>query len=172
MGTTSFKDLRKNAMTVLTGDFPVVVEKVVHDKPSQSGKDMLRCTLKITSGPYAVRTINHMFTISAENPVSMNIFFRHMDVLGADEKFFDTDPTLASIAAQITDRHAIVTLAEDEYNGVKKEKVTGWKKATAAQVAVAGGAPLAACQAASLPAATVTVATPVSDASTPPVDPF
>jgi hypothetical protein len=166
-----FKKLRANANTILQGDYPVVADKVTYKK-TQTDKHMWTVNLKVTAGPYAGRVITHNMVLSPELDFAVKRFFREMDALGADEKFFDSNPSVDAISAQIQGRHALATFAEskNEFRGEKREEVVNLVAAKGGVVTVAGASGLPTASA--LPAATpVAVATPV-DAGEAPTDPF
>jgi len=119
-----FKKLRANANTVLQGDYPVVADKVTYKK-TQTDKHMWTVNLKVTAGPYAGRVITHNMVLSPELDFAVKRFFREMEALGADEKFFDSNPSVDAISAQITGRHALATFkeSEKEFRGEKREEV-------------------------------------------------
>lgn len=171
MSETSWKSLRNAAMTVLEGDFPVVVVAAEATK-SQNGKKMLKCKLKVESGPYAGRTIPHNFTFSPESPNAVWFWFNDLAILGADDAFFDTDPSDTQIAMQIVNRRATVTLEKKTYNGRDSEQVKRWHAPVGASF-VTVGVPSDLPTATTLPAASaVTVAAPSGPADGEPVDPF
>lgn len=153
MGETNWKDLRSSAMTVLTGEFPVVVVKA-EAATSQNGKPMLKGSVKITSGTYVGREIRLQLTLSADNPIATKMFFLNLDAFGLGESYFDGNPSFAQIAADLLGREAIAVLAENEWNGVKSEQIKTLKKAS-------GG-----FTAAAVPVAAVAVALPVPVATT------
>lgn len=126
MGDFSFKELSKDANTVLTGDHEVVITKTEVAK-SQNGKPMIKCDLKVTTGPFAGRVIKHNFTISADNPNAMKMFFAQMTALGLDEAYFDNDPPMAQVAGDLLGRTATATLEPNTWQGVTREQVKTWK---------------------------------------------
>lgn len=160
MSETSFKALRATAMTVLEGDFPVVVSAAEASK-SQNGKAMLKCKLKIESGPYAGRVIGHNFTFSPENDNAVWYWFNDLAVLGADDSFFDMDPSLEQIASQIVNRRATVTLEKSSYNGRDQSRVKKWSAPLGAGF-VTVGEPTGLPTATSLPTATPVTAAVVT----------
>ena len=166
MADTSWKSVHKAATVVLEGDYPVVVHEAKVGQ-SQGGKTMLKCSLRVESGPYAGRAITHNFTFSPESPVASSLFFRDLAILGADEKFFNTDPSTQDICDKITGARAIATLEPREWNGMKSEQVKKWTKNTGAAYVATGGSSLPA--ATSLPAPS---SLPAAPANEPPADPF
>jgi hypothetical protein len=166
MADINWKKLRENATSVLTGDYPVQVEKASH-KVSQAGNPMISMTLVVTGGPFAGRKVFHNLVL-ADAQFAQKKFFNHLEALGADERFFDTEPTMDAVVAQIMGRQAVATFKEGEFRGEPKEEVEAMKAASGPFVSTAGSAnPFG--EAASLKPAAPTVA---ADASAPPADPF
>jgi hypothetical protein len=165
MAETSWKSLHKAGTTVLEGEFPVIVHKAEAGQ-SQNGKTMIKCQLKVESGPYAGRTISHNFTFSPENPNAVAFFFSDLALLGADDKFFETDPNTSDIAQRITGARATALLEKNNYQGRDREQVKRFSAPGAGGPFVAtSGFPAATAlpQASSLPAA---------GSAAPPKDPF
>ena len=126
--TINWKDLHKDATTVLTGDFPVVVVTAVATT-SSGGKPMIKATLKIESGTFAGRTLFNNFNVTADNPSAMRIFFGQMSVLGLGTPFWNTNPTMEQVAAALVGRRAIVTVGVRQWQGTDREQVENWKPA-------------------------------------------
>ena len=132
MGNTKWGTLYKESTATLEGDFTVTI---VEATPAQTstGKDQIKCKMKVESGPYAGRVIFNNFVISPESPNAMRMFFQHLGVLGLDEEFFNslpgdnTDNQL--IANALKNRRAVVTMGSEKYQGQDRERVKGWKPA-------------------------------------------
>lgn len=160
---------RKNATTVLTGDFPVVFA-AVESKKSSNGKPQLAYTLKITSGPYVGRTIKGQITFSPENPIALKMFFQQLDTLGFGEAFFaqlqaerlSVEEGFNRIASGLQGKQLTAELENKPFNNMDREVVKVFKNAGGAAGFTAPAAAVA------LPAA-VPAAVAVSE---PPADPF
>lgn len=126
MAEFSFKELSKDANTIVTGEQGVVITKTESAK-SQGGKAMIKCDLKITAGPYAGRVIKHNFTMSPENPTAVKMFFIAMKALGLGPEYFDNDPTMEQVAGDLLGRTAVAVLEENVWQGVAREQVKSWK---------------------------------------------
>lgn len=169
MAQGSWKQLRENTTTVLEGDFPVEITKSIA-ATSSNGNPMIKVTAKVTAGPFAGRTLFGNFVVS-DSQFGMKNFFRHMEALGADSKFFDTEPSMEAVAAQINGRQAIVTVTKREWNGEDRENITDWKKAGGPFVSTAGSSsPFGG--ASELPAAKKAEPSVAEDKTAPPDDPF
>lgn len=120
--------LHKDTMTVLTGEFPVVVTASTAVQ-SSTGKPMIKVTLKIESGQYAGRSLYSQFVVSADSPNAMRMFFSHMGVLGLTAAFFERNPTMDEVAAALENRRATAVVAPRTWQGAERESIEGWKPA-------------------------------------------
>jgi hypothetical protein len=126
--TINWSDLHKDATTVLTGDFPVVVTSATAAQ-SSTGKPMIKATLKIESGTFAGRSLFNNFNVTADNPSAMRIFFGQMSVLGLGTAFWNSNPTLEQVADALVRRRAIVTVGSRQWQGTDREQIENWKPA-------------------------------------------
>lgn len=144
MAERSWGDLHKDAMTTITGDFPVIIVEASAVK-SQNDKDMIKYKAKIETGPYAGRALSGNFVVSPESSGAMRMFFLHMAVLGLDEGFWAANPTapMEHVAKMIEGRRAIATVGTRQWQGQDREEIQAWKKPTgpggSAPVGVLGG---------------------------------
>lgn len=169
MAQGSWKKLRENATTNLTGDFPVEVVKATHGESSNKNP-MVKVQLKVTAGPFAGRVIFHNFVLS-DNQFVQRKFFTDLAVLGADDAFFDQEPSMDMLCSQIMGRQAVVTVEPREWNGEMRENVTAFKAATGPFVSTAGSTdPFA--TGVTVNAAPVKAEPTVASGETPPDDPF
>lgn len=130
---------RKNATTILTGDFPVIFA-AAESKKSSNGKPQISYTLKITSGPYVGRTIKGQITFSPENPVALKMFFQQMDSLGFGEAFFaqlqaenlSVEEAFNRIASGLQGKQLTAELENKPWNGMDREVVKTFKNSGAA----------------------------------------
>lgn len=132
MGSTNWKQMRKEATATLEGDFTVVITET-SVKKTGTGKDKISCKMKVESGPFAGRVVFNDFIVSPESPNAMRMFFQHLAVLGLDDDFFDTLPddvdNLPIIANALKNRRGVVTMGTEKYQGQDRERVKGWKPA-------------------------------------------
>lgn len=144
MADRSWGDLHKDAMTTISGDFPVIIVEANAVK-SQNDKDMIKYKAKIESGPYAGRAITGNFVISPDSSGAMRMFFLHMAVLGLDENFWAANPNapVEQVAKSLEGRRAIATFGTRPWQGQDREEIQAWKKPTgpggSAPVGVLGG---------------------------------
>lgn len=167
MADMNWSDMRKNATTILEGEFSIVFAKAEAGE-SQNGKPMVKCQLKIEGGPSAGRMIFHNFIVSPESQFAMKRFFEDLETLGLDEAYFAKQPSMEQIASDLLGKGATVVLRKGkEYRGTSREEVAEWKSVTSAGSPVGLGSmtPQA------LPVATPLAVT-VSGATPPPSDPF
>ena len=126
MSEINWGALYEDAMTVLEGDFPITVTSAEAGETS-TNKPCIRTKLTIESGKYVGRVVNHMFTITADNPQAMGFFFRSMKVLGLSPEFFAAKPSTEMVANALEGKRAIVTLEAREWQGSSRESVKSWK---------------------------------------------
>lgn len=154
------------------GDYDVVV-KTCEAKTTSNGKPMLNVKFAVEAGgPFSGRPIYNNFTISAESPNALRIFFTQMAAMGLDSAFFGGHPSMETVASSLVGRRARITVGHREWNGqqqldVKSVKAPSGPQA-AAPVATAGGAVLPG-GAALPPAAAPPIAPPVQQPVAPPV---
>lgn len=166
MSAIDWKTLRKDATTVLEGDFLAVIERASAGQ-SQNGNPMVKALVKITAGPYAGRTIPANFTLTDK---SMGLFFQNMTQLGLDEAFFDSisGQGMEPVAAALTGLSVEIKVDKRQWNGQDRENISAWKRIGAGGLPVASGLPAAT----SLPSAAATLPTaPAVTVSAPPVAP-
>lgn len=168
MADQNWRDMRKNATTVLEGEFSVVIAKAEATK-SSNDKDMIKCQLRIASGPFAGRVLFHNFTISPEVQFAMKRFFEDMDVLGMGDAWFEANPTapMELIANNLVNKSAVVILENKPYNGQDREQVKKWVSSSGGGT----GPSLSGLTAAALPTPTPTPVAVVTGTE-PPADPF
>lgn len=167
----NFKKLRETATTVLQGDYKVVADKVTFKK-TQKDAPMWVINLKVTDGPFAGRTVNLNLILSHEHNFMVKRFFKFMGALGADDKFFDANPSPDAVSAHVQGRHAIATFKEGaEFRGEKREEVEDLRSADGAVVTVAASS-LPKATALSPAAPVVTVSAPAAAGAEAPEYPF
>jgi hypothetical protein len=169
----NWADLHKDATTVLTGDFPVVITAATATQ-SSGGKPMIKVTMKIESGTFSGRTLFNNFNVTADNPNAMRIFFGQMSVLGLGTPFWNTGPTMEQVASALVGRRAIVTVGSRQWQGTDREQIENWKPAVGGpggggQGALGGFTPAPAGSSPQPRTEPVLAAQPTSP---PPVDPF
>lgn len=161
MADFNFGKMRQDAMTVLTGKFVVRCVEVAAVKNSKND-DMLKTKLEIVAGPYAGRRLFNNFNIIPSNAPALQMFFRHMNAFGLDERYFNQLPNgdagVAAIARDLVGRVVEVDVEARPYNGVERENITAINPAPAGM----GGS--GAVTATALPTA-LPAALPVSDAA-------
>lgn len=178
MSDINWLDMHKHATTKLEGEFPVVIVEATAGKTNDQSKDMIKCKVKIESGPYVDRPINVNFTISPDSPVAMRILFTHWAVLGLDQRFFAANPnaTVAQIAEALVGRRATAVIGTRQWQGRDIEDIQEWKPATGQLTSsngsfpspvggLSGGLTAAASAPLATPASATQVSSPSSSAS-------
>ena len=128
MADTNWLDMHKHATTNLEGEFPVVIVEATVAKTTDQSKDMIKCKVKIESGPFVDRPINVNFSISPESPIAMRIMFAAWAILGLDQKFFAANPnaSLEQIAQTLVGRRAIAVVGSRQWNGRDFDDIKEW----------------------------------------------
>lgn len=160
MSTIAWGKLRKDATTVLEGEFLGVLDNMKAGK-SQNGNDYVKGVVKITAGPYAGRSIPVNFTLTEK---SMGLFFQNMADLGLGEEFFNgiDGQGMEPVAAALNGVTAEFTVEKRTWNGQDRENVTKWKRTgiTGLSTSTASAIPAATSLPAAVPAASEIPAPP------------
>lgn len=179
----NWRDLHKDAMTTLEGEFPVIIT-AANSTVSSTSKPMIKVETKIESGQYAGRKIFSQFVVSADSPGAMRMFFTHMAVFGLNEAFFHANPSMDQIAEALVNRRATAVVKGREWQGSTRESIEGWKPALGgpggATPAVLGGLVAPGSMATTLPSPAVASTTSevppaalgAQPSTEPPADPF
>jgi hypothetical protein len=133
--TRALQDAKGASFEALpVGDYDVEVAKS-EAVTSQSGKPMIKVTMKVVSGPYERRPIMNQFVMSVENPTALNIFFRHMRAFGLTEEWFASlggAGSLEPVASALLNRRARLTLGHRDWQGETRNEVKAVKPYTGA----------------------------------------
>ena len=110
---------------------------------ASTGKPMLKCKFRVTTGPHAKRQFFNQFVLSLDNPQALAMFFRHMKAFGLDENYFTTlgGGSLAPVAQVLVGRQARFTLGHREWQGENRNDVKAVKPIPGNMVQPAGGLP-------------------------------
>lgn len=95
------------------GDYPAVPVTATGDKPTQTGKPMIKVKYKVDAGPAAGTTLYNQYVISPESPVALGIFLRDMSAHGITEDYLRTNPSTEDVAERIMSIGARVMLTVD-----------------------------------------------------------
>lgn len=133
MTGTNFGALRKDALTVLTGEFGVVIKDVTSVRNSKNNP-MLKVKAVVESGVYAGRMLNTNMNFSPDSPTAQKILFSQFDTLGLGEQFFDgltkagldDDNSWGVIARELVGRRATVIVGTREWQGQQREEINAW----------------------------------------------
>jgi hypothetical protein len=122
----NFKQLRQDAMTVITGLFVAsIVEATV--VTNSKGNPMIKTKWKIQSGPYAGRPLYNNFNITVDSPAALKMFFGQMSILGMDAAYFDRLPSgdagVNQIARDMIGKTAELKVGSRMWNGTEQENI-------------------------------------------------
>lgn len=121
MTQINFQQLMQEATTgfepVPDDQYTVQVEKANADKPTSTGKPMIKVEYRILGGPHDGRKLFDQFVISPENPNALGFFFENLATFGLDANFFSQNPPLELVAQTLVGRQAVVTTGTREWKG-------------------------------------------------------
>jgi uncharacterized protein DUF669 len=104
------------------GDYNVLVADADATR-SANGKPMYKTKLRVIDGPKKDRLLLTQFTVSAENPFALRIFFQQMAAFGLTTDYFITNPPIEQVAANLLNRLATVTVSTREFQGSDRNQV-------------------------------------------------
>jgi hypothetical protein len=150
MGSFSWGDLKKAAedagfVLVPKGTYDVTVTKS-EAKKTGTGKDQIKVTFKILSGPMAGKPLPNSFVISPESGVALGFFFRHMKAMGLDSSYFATLPVgdvgMKKLANDLLGKTCQVDVIDDDkWNEELRNKITSIRAISGAMGAAPAGVP-------------------------------
>lgn len=127
----NFKDLYNEAgKLVPLGEYDTIVTKVEATTAS-TGKPMIKAQFVIEEGQFKNRTLFSQFTLSAENPNALRMWFNQMKQFGMEGAFWDTNPSLEDIAQNILGKRIRCVVNHREWQGNMRENVDGYKPSRA-----------------------------------------
>ena len=107
---------------VPAGMYDVIVD-TASTKAASSGKNMIVVRFKIENGPEAGKSVFNQFVLSPENANALAFFFRHMAAMGLSEAYFQSNPPLERVAADLTGRRCRIQVSIREWNGSDRNNV-------------------------------------------------
>lgn len=168
----------KAAAAMPEGEYALIITDSTATTTS-NGKPMIKVKCRVFEGPHAKKIVWNNFTISAESPVALKIFFQQMAVLGLDANFFALSPSMADVAANLMNRGFIGVIGIRQWQGADQNEIKGFKPLPAGTVPPPGlvtGPPVVGASPMSQPAQSATptpttpnggTATPITPTSTP-----
>lgn len=110
---------------------------------ASTGKPMIKCKFRVTTGPHAKRQFFNQFVLSLDNPQALAMFFRHMKAFGLDENYFTAlgGGSLAPVAQVLVGRVARFELGHREWQGENRNDVKAVKPIPGNVAQPAGGLP-------------------------------
>lgn len=128
MTFVNFSDMLKAAgeapgFTVIpAGDYDVVVDTASH-KTTSSGKESIAVQFKVENGPHASASLFWQAVLSPENPNALAFWFRHMAALGLTEAYFQANPPLPRVAADLIGRRCRVAVGIRQWEKQDRNEV-------------------------------------------------
>jgi hypothetical protein len=127
MATANWADLVKAAEDAGFSNCPpgTYDVKVVAAEAKQTSaqKDMIVVKFEIIGGPHGGRKVPNNFVISPENANALGFFFRHMRALGLDSTYFNSNPPVAQVAADLVGKECRIEVGTRVWNGEEREDV-------------------------------------------------
>ena len=115
------------------GNYDAVVERASWGMTSGGDKGRWEIKFRITTGPYAAVPLTTTLTVSPAkndgtvNSAGLGIMFRQLGALGVpvppNQPFWQLGWTEEQVAAYMQGRPALISVVQDEYDGVTRNKV-------------------------------------------------
>lgn len=90
---------------------------------SSTGKPMIKTKYQVEDGPNAGKKVFNQYTFSEDSDNALSFFFQHMAFHGLDSAFFSQNPAWETVAGALMGKRIRVVLGQDEWQGVKRNKV-------------------------------------------------
>lgn len=110
-------------------------------KNTSTGKTMFKITTEVMSGPYAKRRIWANLTVSPENPVALNIFFRQMAAIGIDKSYFATNPSDHNVAEELKGKTFRGQVVIKQWQGEDRNEIKSYSRTTNTESSSVGPTP-------------------------------
>jgi len=154
------------------GDYGFVIDSASATFAS-TGSEMIKATLRVTTGPQAGRKLWTNFVVSPDSAWALKIFFSNMAALGLNDAYFAGKPSMEKIAADLVGRGGVATVGTREFQGSERNEVKNIKNGVGGTsiLGIGGGGPsVPSMGPSSSPAPVMTPSVP-STPSTPPPPP-
>lgn len=128
MVSVNFSDMLKAAgdapgFTVIpASDYDVVVDTAAH-KTTSSGKESIAVQFKVENGPHAGASLFWQAVLSPDNANALAFWFRHMAALGLTENYFQSNPPLERVAADLIGRRCRVAVGIRKWDNQDRNEV-------------------------------------------------
>lgn len=128
MPDIDWKALQKEATDAVLpdGEYNVMVVEAEMTRTAND-KPMIKTKFRVIDGPKKDRPVWTNFTISAESPIALRIFFQQMAALGLSADYFAAGPAPDQVARDLVNRMATVTLGAREFQGAMRNQVESLK---------------------------------------------
>lgn len=90
---------------------------------SSSGKDMLKLTFVVESGPHEGSKIFTNMVISPESPAALGFLIRKLAALGLDREYLSANPSLEKVASDLENRRCTAKVTQREFGGSMRNDV-------------------------------------------------
>lgn len=90
---------------------------------SSSGKDMVKLTFVVESGPHEGSKIFSNMVISPESPAALGFLIRKLAALGLDREYLSKNPSLEQVATDLENRRCTAKVIVREWQGSDRNDV-------------------------------------------------
>jgi hypothetical protein len=130
MTNINFSDMLKAAgdagFSVLpAGTYDAVVDTASNKQVSGGEKEAIAVQFKVENGPNAGQSCFNNFVISPDNANALAFFFRHMAALGLNEQYFQSNPPLQRVAADLIGRRCRIKVSIRQWQEQDRNQVDG-----------------------------------------------
>lgn len=94
---------------------------------ASSGKDMIKLTFVVESGPHEGSKIFSNMVISPESPAALGFLIRKLAALGIDREYLGSNPSLEQVADKLENRRCTAKVTVREFNGTDRNDVDALK---------------------------------------------
>lgn len=104
------------------GTYDVVVD-TASSKKTSSDKDSIALQFKVENGPNAGQNAFTQMVISPENANALAFWFRHMAAMGLTENYFQSNPALERVAADLIGRRCRIKVSIRQWQEQDRNQV-------------------------------------------------
>jgi hypothetical protein len=94
---------------------------------SSSGKDMVKLTYVVESGPHEGSKVFSNMVISPESPAALGFLIRKLAALGLDREYLSKNPSLEQVANDLENRRCTAKVIVREWQGADRNDVDAIK---------------------------------------------
>lgn len=128
MSEIDFKALQKTASETVIPDGDYVCMFIKTEAVTAStGKPMIKYQLAVVDGPKKDWKLFGQQVIAADSPFALQRFFANMAACGLDQSYFDRNPSMDAIAADLLNRGVVAIVGHREWQGANRNEIQGFR---------------------------------------------